>query len=301
MAKMRLKRRKNLCFIKYFLFALILFLIINFLLKDIKLNSNHQIINQLLHNSNSHLVTNIDNNLFSGFINTINNIKLKEPISILDKVFAYEKESDLIQVFSYIQNNVVTNPRVYIYSTHPNESYLGEKIKGYDLDNTVILASILLQEKLNSKGIGTIIEERNVNKYIKDNNLNYNQSYQVTRKFLQDKLNNNDFDLIIDLHRDAVAKNITTTTINNKDYAKIMFVCNVNYKQNVALANQLNNIINNKYPTLSRGIYNKYVDNFNQDLADNVLLLELGGNYNKIDEVILTIDALADAIEELLK
>ena len=298
---MRLKRRKNLCFIKYFLFALILFLIINFLLKDIKLNSNHQIINQLLHNSNSHLVTNIDNNLFSGFINTINNIKLKEPISILDKVFAYEKESDLIQVFSYIQNNVVTNPRVYIYSTHPNESYLGEKIKGYDLDNTVILASILLQEKLNSKGIGTIIEERNVNKYIKDNNLNYNQSYQVTRKFLQDKLNNYNFDLIIDLHRDAVAKNITTTTINNKDYAKIMFVCNVNYKQNVALANQLNNIINNKYPTLSRGIYNKYVDNFNQDLADNVLLLELGGNYNKIDEVILTIDALADAIEELLK
>ena len=298
---MRLKRRKNLCFIKYFLFALILFLIINFLLKDIKLNSNHQIINQLLHNSNSHLVTNIDNNLFSGFINTINNIKLKEPISILDKVFAYEKESDLIQVFSYIQNNVVTNPRVYIYSTHPNESYLGEKLKGYDLDNTVILASILLQEKLNSKGIGTIIEERNVNKYIKDNNLNYNQSYQVTRKFLQDKLNNYNFDLIIDLHRDAVAKNITTTTINNKDYAKIMFVCNVNYKQNVALANQLNNIINNKYPTLSRGIYNKYVDNFNQDLADNVLLLELGGNYNKIDEVILTIDALADAIEELLK
>lgn len=298
---MRLKRRKNLCFIKYFLFALILFLIINFLLKDIKLNSNHQIINQLLHNSNSHLVTNIDNNLFSGFINTINNIKLKEPISILDKVFAYEKESDLIQVFSYIQNNVVTNPRVYIYSTHPNESYLGEKLMGYDLDNTVILASILLQEKLNSKGIGTIIEERNVNKYIKDNNLNYNQSYQVTRKFLQDKLNNYNFDLIIDLHRDAVAKNITTTTINNKDYAKIMFVCNVNYKQNVALANQLNNIINNKYPTLSRGIYNKYVDNFNQDLADNVLLLELGGNYNKIDEVILTIDALADAIEELLK
>ena len=298
---MRLKRRKNLCFIKYFLFALILFLIINFLLKDIKLNSNHQFINQLLHNSNSHLVTNIDNNLFSGFINTINNIKLKEPISILDKVFAYEKESDLIQVFSYIQNNVVTNPRVYIYSTHPNESYLGEKLMGYDLDNTVILASILLQEKLNSKGIGTIIEERNVNKYIKDNNLNYNQSYQVTRKFLQDKLNNYNFDLIIDLHRDAVAKNITTTTINNKDYAKIMFVCNVNYKQNVALANQLNNIINNKYPTLSRGIYNKYVDNFNQDLADNVLLLELGGNYNKIDEVILTIDALADAIEELLK
>ena len=37
------------------------------------------------------------------------------------------------------------------------------------------------------------------------------------------------------------------------------------------------------------------------DLDDNVILLELGGNYNKIEEVLLTIDALANSIEELLK
>ena len=80
-----------------------------------------------------------------------------------------------------------------------------------------------------------------------------------------------------------------------------MFVANVNYKENIALANELNSIINNKYPTLSRGIYNKYVDNFNQDLDSNVILLELGGNYNKMEEVLPTIDALANSIEELLK
>ena len=80
-----------------------------------------------------------------------------------------------------------------------------------------------------------------------------------------------------------------------------MFVANVNYKDNIALANKLNNIISNKYKSLSRGIYNKYVDNFNQDLNSNVILLELGGNYNKMDEVVLTIDALANSIEELLK
>ena len=298
---MRLKRKKNFKFLSYILFVIALFIIINFILKDIKLGSNEKFINHLLHQSNSHIVQNVDNNLFSEFVNTVNNIKLSEPITILDKVFAYEKEPDTVQTFAYIQNNVVDNPRVYIYSTHPKESYLGEKLEDYELDNTVILASILLQEKLNEKGIGTIVEERSASEYIKDHNLNYNQSYQATRTFLKDKLETNEFDLIIDLHRDAVPKSTTTTVIDEKSYAKVMFVANVNYKENIALANKLNNIINNKYPTLSRGIYNKYVDNFNQDLNDNVLLIELGGNYNKMDEVLLTIDALANSIEELLK
>lgn len=301
MRRMHLKRKKNFKFLSYLLFVMALFFIINFILKDIKLGSNEKFINQLFHQSNSHIVSNVDTNLFSEFINTINNIELSEPITILDKVFAYEKDEEISQAFAYIQNNVVDNPRVYIYSTHPNETFLGKKIEGYDLDNTVILASILLQEKLNAKGIGTIVEERSASEYIKNNNLTYDQSYQATRVFLKDMLENNDFDLIIDLHRDAVSKSTTTTVINNQNYAKVMFVANINYKENIALANKLNNIINDKYPTLSRGIYNKYVDNFNQDLNNNVILLELGGNYNKMDEVVLTIDALANSIEELLK
>ena len=298
---MHLKRKKKFRFLNYLLFVILLFMIINFILKDIKLGSNTKFIDQLFYQSNSHIVSKVDNNLFSEFINTINNIQLSEPITILDKVFTYEKEPNVTQAFAYIQNNVVDNPRVYIYSTHPNEGYLGEKVEGYELDNTVILASILLQEKLNEKGIGTIVEERSASQYIKEHNLNYDQSYQATRVFLKNQLENNDFDLIIDLHRDAVPKSTTTTVIDNQSYAKIMFVANVNYKENIALANELNSIINNKYPTLSRGIYNKYVDNFNQDLDSNVILLELGGNYNKMEEVLPTIDALANSIEELLK
>ena len=298
---MHLKRKKKFRFLNYLLFVILLFMIINFILKDIKLDSNTKFIDQLFYQSNSHIVSKVDNNLFSEFINTINNIQLSNPITILDKVFTYEKEPDVTQAFAYIQNNVVDNPRVYIYSTHPNEGYLGEKVEGYELDNTVILASILLQEKLNEKGIGTIVEERSASQYIKEHNLNYDQSYQATRVFLKNQLENNDFDLIIDLHRDAVPKSTTTTVIDNQSYAKIMFVANVNYKENIALANELNSIINNKYPTLSRGIYNKYVDNFNQDLDSNVILLELGGNYNKMEEVLPTIDALANSIEELLK
>ena len=204
----------------------------------------------------------------------------------MDKVFAYEKD---IQTFAYIQNNFVDNPKVYIYSTHPNEKYI---------DNTISYASLILQEKLNSLQVETIVEERSVVEYLEDNNLEFDDSYKATREFLSDKLKTYDFDLIIDLHRDAV--NNTTVKINNKEYAKIMFVQNVNYKDNITLANKLNDILNEKYPGITRGIYNKYVDNFNQDLNNNVLLIELGGNTNTFNQVNNSIDALAYSIKELL-
>lgn len=283
MKKMKLKKPKRVNFIVFLIIICILFLVVNFLLKKIELNSNELFVKRLLQKSNYYLINeNLDTNLTYKLFK----FDLKNPITIMDKVFAYEKD---IQTFAYIQNNFVDNPRVYIYSTHPNEKYI---------DNTISYASLILQEKLNSLQVETIVEERSVVDYLKNNNLEFDDSYKATREFLSDKLKTYDFDLIIDLHRDAV--NNTTVKINNKEYAKIMFVQNVNYKDNITLANKLNDILNEKYPGITRGIYNKYVDNFNQDLNNNVLLIELGGNTNTFEQVNNSIDALAYSIKELL-
>ncbi len=283
MKKMKLKKPKRINFIVFLIIILILFLVVNFLLKKIELNSNELFVKKLLQKSNYYLINEkLDTNLTYKLFK----FDLKNPITIMDKVFAYEKD---IQTFAYIQNNFVDNPRVYIYSTHPNEKYI---------DNTISYASLILQEKLNSLQVETIVEERSVIDYLEDNNLEFDDSYKATREFLSDKLKTYDFDLIIDLHRDAV--NNTTVKINNKEYAKIMFVQNVNYKDNITLANKLNDILNEKYSGITRGIYNKYVDNFNQDLNNNVLLIELGGNTNTFEQVNNSIDALAYSIKELL-
>ncbi len=283
MKKMKLKKPKRVNFIVFLIIILILFLVVNFLLKKIELNSNELFVKRLLQKSNYYLINeNLDTNLTYKLFK----FDLKNPITIMDKVFAYEKD---IQTFAYIQNNFVDNPKVYIYSTHPNEKYI---------DNTISYASLILQEKLNSLQVETIVEERSVVDYLEDNNLEFDDSYKATREFLSDKLKTYDFDLIIDLHRDAV--NNTTVKINNKEYAKIMFVQNVNYKDNITLANKLNDILNEKYSGITRGIYNKYVDNFNQDLNNNVLLIELGGNTNTFEQVNNSIDALAYSIKELL-
>lgn len=283
MKKMKLKKPKRVNFIVFLIIICILFLVVNFLLKKIELNSNELFVKRLLQKSNYYLINeNLDTNLTYKLFK----FDLKNPITIMDKVFAYEKD---IQTFAYIQNNFVDNPKVYIYSTHPNEKYI---------DNTISYASLILQEKLNSLQVETIVEERSVVEYLEDNNLEFDDSYKATREFLSDKLKTYDFDLIIDLHRDAV--NNTTVKINNKEYAKIMFVQNVNYKDNITLANKLNDILNEKYSGITRGIYNKYVDNFNQDLNNNVLLIELGGNTNTFNQVNNSIDALAYSIKELL-
>lgn len=283
MKKMKLKKPKRVNFIVFLIIICILFLVVNFLLKKIELNSNELFVKKLLQKSNYYLINeNLDTNLTYKLFK----FDLKNPITIMDKVFAYEKD---IQTFAYIQNNFVDNPRVYIYSTHPNEKYI---------DNTISYASLILQEKLNSLQVETIVEERSVVEYLEDNNLEFDDSYKATREFLSDKLKIYDFDLIIDLHRDAV--NNTTIKINNEEYAKIMFVQNVNYKDNITLANKLNDILNEKYSGITRGIYNKYVDNFNQDLNNNVLLIELGGNTNTFEQVNNSIDALAYSIKELL-
>ena len=283
MKKMKLKKPKRVNFIVFLIIILILFLVVNFILKNFELNSNELFVKRLLQKSNYYLINeNLDTNLTYKLFK----FDLKNPITIMDKVFAYEKD---IQTFAYIQNNFVDNPKVYIYSTHPNEKYI---------DNTISYASLILQEKLNSLQVETIVEERSVVEYLEDNNLEFDDSYKATREFLSDKLKIYDFDLIIDLHRDAV--NNTTVKINNKEYAKIMFVQNVNYKNNITLANKLNDILNEKYPGITRGIYNKYVDNFNQDLNNNVLLIELGGNTNTFEQVNNSIDALAYSIKELL-
>ena len=283
MKRMKLKKPKRVNFIVFVIIICILFLVVNFFLKKIELNSNELFVKKLLQKSNYYLINeNLDTNLTYKLFK----FDLKNPITIMDRVFAYEKD---IQTFAYIQNNLVDNPKVYIYSTHPNEKYI---------DNTISYASLILQEKLNSLQVETIVEERSVVDYLEDNNLEFDDSYKATREFLSDKLKIYDFDLIIDLHRDAV--NNTTIKINNEEYAKIMFVQNVNYKDNITLANKLNDILNEKYPGITRGIYNKYVDNFNQDLNNNVLLIELGGNTNTFEQVNNSIDALAYSIKELL-
>ena len=71
--------------------------------------------------------------------------------------------------------------------------------------------------------------------YLNKYNLNYYGSYDASRHYLQDSLKNTNYKIIIDLHRDSIKKEKSTTTINDKKYAKLLFVLTTkhnNYKEN---------------------------------------------------------------------
>ena len=64
----------------------------------------------------------------------------------------------------------------------------------------------------------------------------------------------------IDLHRDGIDKSLSTVTINNKTYAKMMFLLGMkhsNSNKNLEVVTKLNNYLNDNYKGLMRNIYKR--------------------------------------------
>ena len=241
--------------IKISLFIL-LFILIFTLLSFIKLSNSHSKFVKLLLNNFSHNKDAVNINILTSRLN------------------------NLISTYSFKESkNIITSNshKIYLYNTHNLEKYN---------DNTSIdKVTELLKDKLVKLGIETIKENKNTSELL-HTGLSY---YDISRGFLKDAFNDN-YSYYLDIHRDSVKD--TSVTINNKNYARIMFVLgldNPNYQENKKILNKMNNYLNNNYPGISRGIYEKSgkgVDGvYNQDLGDNVILIELGGIDNNYEEL----------------
>lgn len=203
----------------------------------------------------------------------------------------------------------VTEPIVYLYNTHQLEEYKQENQESYNVTPNVMMLSYIVREKLNDKGIPTIVEENDVSAFLQANNWSYASSYKVTRLLMEDaKTKNPTLKYFIDLHRDSVSKSISTATIAGKNYAKILFIIgleNPNYQENLTVTTTINNMLEEKYPGITRGIYKKEGKGvngvYNQDFDKNTILFEVGGPENTIEEVLNTADAISTVLAEYIK
>lgn len=201
-----------------------------------------------------------------------------------------------------------TKPIIYIYSTHDTEGYASSYFNIYNIKPDVKIASYYLQEKLSDLGLNTIVEKRMIKDAINKNNWVYKDSYKASRIYLENTYQNNtSLKYFIDLHRDSSLKSKTTTTIDGKSYARVMFLVGLehdNYNANLKVATDINNLIKAKYPSLTRGIYKKSGPGvngiYNQDFNSNCILIELGGQYNTMLEVSNTIDILAKILYDYI-
>ncbi len=200
---------------------------------------------------------------------------------------------------------------VLIYFTHSHETYkpFVESETGtvavYDSTTNLFSMQDMIKNYFQLNGLTTKVLDVDVQGVMKEKGIAFHQAYDASRQYVAKELEQNKYDLVLDIHRDSLSAEATTVTNNNVNYAKIVFVIgaeNPNYKSNLAYANALSESLNKIIPNISRGVIikeGKGVDGvYNQDLAKELLVVEIGGIDNTEDEVYRTISILAQAISK---
>ncbi|WP_040948327.1 stage II sporulation protein P [Gorillibacterium massiliense] len=200
---------------------------------------------------------------------------------------------------------------VMIYHSHNRESYLPELKNvtnpdlAYDSKVNVTLVGKHLAQKLEEQGIGSIDYGTDYSSVVK--NFNFAYSYKYSQKTVMEAFAAHpEIRFVFDIHRDSLARSKTTATINGKDYAQVYFIIgqrNPHWEKNEDFANQINQRLEKTMPGLSRGVWGKTPHDgnaeYNQSLAENSVLIEIGGPYNSLEECYRTVDVLAGAIADL--
>lgn len=250
-----------------------------------------------------------------------------------------ENNKDTPQIQQKEEKPVLKNidnskPYLLIYHTHTMEAYAAtEKNKyiaryGYDrtddLNYTVVKVGDYLAESLIKDGI-PILHDKTINDYNYDKS--YVNSFATVSKILKEYPS---IKVAIDLHRDgygAVMKPGVETIpvlsnlpnqdfrkkyvmeINGEKVARVSFIIGSrrtpemqeDWRKNYEFAKRISDKLNELYPGLSLGVQVKPYSEYNQHLLEKSILIELGSNYNTLEEAIATTKYLAKAISEVIK
>lgn len=198
---------------------------------------------------------------------------------------------------------------VHIIHSHSRESFLPE-LKNTDVafhqSVNITLVGERLGQELEKSGIGVEVDKNDIGDMLSKRGWEYGQSYDASREIVKEAMGtNDDLEFYFDLHRDGQKRKITTVTINGVEYARTMFVIGANhpnYEKNLQIATKLNDMMDSKYPGLSRGVIQNSGagtnGRYNQDLSANSILIEFGGVENTLEEAYRTTKAFAEVFSE---
>lgn len=296
--KLDIKRNKKI--ISLFVFIIIFFIIFHTLnSSDLKINNNKlltYILNEMTYRNKR--------------ISTIPKEKIKklykDPTQLLltTKSNLIKKEKKIIPVIKEEKKE----PLIYIYNTHQQEEYASSNFIEETLSPTVMISNYIIESHLENNNYSTYIETSSIKEILNKNKWKYSYSYKASRILLEKR--KKEFPTLkyfIDVHRDSLIKDRTTTTISNEKYAKILFIVgleNKNYQENLTFTENINKCLNAKYPGLSKGIYKKQgpgVDGvYNQDFSPYTILVEMGGYENTTSEVMNSSIAFSNCFLEVI-
>jgi len=204
--------------------------------------------------------------------------------------------------------------RVLIYHTHTWEAY--EQVEGarYEetekwrsKDNTVNMIAVgdALTAALEALGCEVVHDETAFEPP------NLSTAYQRSLEMLEKRQEAGEqYDLYIDLHRDAVASASTikrTVNVAGEDIARFMVLVGKgqgydvkpDWEANYAVAERLTRSLNGQVEGICRDIKVK-TGRFNQHIAPCCVLIECGLNYNTLEQVLAGMPYLAQAVCDTL-
>ncbi|MFJ7737908.1 stage II sporulation protein P [Lysinibacillus sp. NPDC097287] len=199
--------------------------------------------------------------------------------------------------------------QVLILFTHSHETYepmvqkVSGKVASYDGLTNIYKLKDSVTENFQSNGLQTDVLDVDVMELLKKEGKDMGYAYSTVRPYLANRLKEQSYDLVLDLHRDGISKKASTVSYNNETYAKIALVVgeeHPNFRWNTAYADSLSTALNKLIPNISRGVISKDGEGgnglYNQDLAKEMIIVELGGVENTEEEINRTIAILGKAI-----
>ena len=224
-------------------------------------------------------------------------------------VTAQELNAEKLLAEDMTIDRTVDGPQILIYHTHSQEGF-ADSVPG-DPSTTIVGAGEYLAELLRNRGY-KVMHVTSVYDLI-DGELDRSEAYSRAEEEISQILAEHpSIQSVIDLHRDGVAEGTRLVTeLNGKTMARFMFfnglsrtrkngpieyLHNPYIEDNLALTLQLKLTCDQYYPGLARNIYLKSL-RYNLHLSPKALLIEAGAQTNTLQEILNTMEPLADVLD----
>ena len=217
--------------------------------------------------------------------------------STIEKV-STEQISGEAEVIFPVRRPLTGQGKVLIYHVHTTESFVptsGLKFT-QNLELTVAHLGETLANVLQTEHDIPVLHDNTIH------DLPRSTAYQIALPTIKSMLAANpDAELVIDLHRDGVTRNVSTTQLDGKAVGRVLFVVgsrHPNWQQNYQKAMFLHQRLEELAPGISRGVRERPLV-YNQHIHPGSLLIEVGGHENSLVEALRTIPHLARALADL--
>ncbi len=207
-------------------------------------------------------------------------------------------------------------PRVLLYHTHTSEAYTESEGYTYtasdayrteDQSLNICRVGEALRKSLEARGI-EVVHDTTSHDFP-----SYSGCYARSLETVEKNLAlSGDFDMVIDLHRDAIAGADgrylkTAFEMDGKMAAQALVIVGTdrgglphpNWQKNLSLGLKLQKKLCEMYPGLSRPLHLR-TERFNGHVSERALLLEIGACGNTMEEALYTAELVGNAISALL-